>query len=45
MIAVKEIDERKATNNSVMPEGLFDNLKPDEVRDLVKYLMSPVPVK
>jgi putative membrane-bound dehydrogenase-like protein len=37
---VTEIDERKPTNSSVMPEGLFDALKPEEVRDLVKYLMS-----
>ena len=40
VIPVADIDERKPTNNSVMPEGLFDALKPDEVRDLVKYLMS-----
>ncbi len=40
VIPVKDIDERKPTNNSVMPEGLFDALKPEEVRDLVKYLMS-----
>lgn len=40
VIPTKDIDERKPTNNSVMPEGLFDALKPDEVRDLVKYLMS-----
>ena len=40
VIAVKDIDERKPTNNSVMPEGLLDALKPDELRDLVKYLMS-----
>jgi putative membrane-bound dehydrogenase-like protein len=40
VIPVADIDERKPTNNSVMPEGLFDLLKQDEVRDLVKYLMS-----
>ena len=26
---------------SVMPDGLFDALKEDEVRDLVAYLASP----
>ena len=40
VIPVKEIDERKGTNHSVMPEGLFDALKPEELRDLVKYLTS-----
>ncbi len=40
VLSKKDIDERKGTNNSVMPEGLFDALKPDELRDLLKYLMS-----
>ncbi len=40
VLSKKDIDERKGTNNSVMPEGLFDALKPDELRDLMKYLMS-----
>jgi putative membrane-bound dehydrogenase-like protein len=40
VIPTADIDERKPTNNSVMPEGLFDALKPEEVRDLVKYLMG-----
>ena len=40
VIPVKDIDKRKPTQNSVMPEGLFDALKPEEVRDLVAYLMA-----
>jgi putative membrane-bound dehydrogenase-like protein len=36
-----DIELRKATPNSVMPEGLLDQLKDDEVRDLVAYLASP----
>jgi putative membrane-bound dehydrogenase-like protein len=40
VLSKQDIDERKGTNNSVMPEGLFDALKPDELRDLLKYLMS-----
>jgi putative membrane-bound dehydrogenase-like protein len=40
VLSKKDIDERKPTNNSVMPEGQFDALKPDELRDLLKYLMS-----
>jgi hypothetical protein len=40
VLSKKDIDERKPTNSSVMPEGLFDALKPDELRDLLKYLMS-----
>jgi len=39
-IAKADIDQRKATPLSLMPEGLFDPLKPEEVRDLVKYLQS-----
>ena len=38
---------RKQTNVSIMPDGLFDQLKPDEVRDLIAYLRSkeqvPIP--
>jgi putative membrane-bound dehydrogenase-like protein len=40
VLSKADIDERKPTNNSVMPEGLFDALKPDELRDLMKYLTS-----
>ncbi|MBX9628688.1 MAG: c-type cytochrome [Gemmataceae bacterium] len=36
-----DIEGRKPTGQSLMPEGLFDNLKPEEVRDLVAYLASP----
>ena len=40
VIPVTDIEKRKPTQNSVMPEGMFDALKPDEVRDLVAYLMG-----
>jgi putative membrane-bound dehydrogenase-like protein len=40
VIVVKDIEKRKPTQNSVMPEGLFDAMKPEEVRDLVAYLMG-----
>ncbi len=40
VIPVPDIDKRKPTQNSVMPEGLFDAMKPDDVRDLVAYLMG-----
>jgi putative heme-binding domain-containing protein len=47
VIAKADIETRKDTNQSIMPEGLFDALKPDEVRDLVAYLASKeqVPAK
>jgi len=35
-----EIDEMKTTNVSLMPEGLMQNLTPDQARDLIGYLMS-----
>jgi len=28
----------------LMPEGLLDNLKPDEIRDLIAYLSHPAQV-
>jgi putative heme-binding domain-containing protein len=36
-----EIDEIKLTTLSPMPEGILQPLQPDQVRDLVAYLMSP----
>lgn len=38
VIPVSDIESRKPTNNSVMPEGLLDQLKDDEIRNLVGYL-------
>ena len=40
VIPVADIEVKKPTQLSVMPEGLFDALKPEEVLDLVKYLMG-----
>jgi len=40
VIPTADIDQKKPTQLSVMPEGLLDALKPDEVLDLVKYLMG-----
>jgi putative heme-binding domain-containing protein len=39
-----EIDERRQSAVSLMPEGLLDKLTAEEVRDLVAYLASPVQV-
>jgi putative membrane-bound dehydrogenase-like protein len=35
-----EIEEMKPSPQSMMPEGLFEKLTPDEVRDLVAYLAA-----
>ena len=35
-----EIEELKATTSSLMPEGLFQNLSDEQLRDLAAYLMS-----
>lgn len=47
--AAKDVEARKATNQSIMPAGLFDKLAPPEVRDLVAYLAGreqvPLPKK
>jgi putative heme-binding domain-containing protein len=36
-----DIDEQRASSLSLMPDGLFQNLSDDQVRDLIGYLMSP----
>ena len=43
-IAVEDIDERKKSPLSLMPDGVLPNLKDDDVRDLVLYLRSPMQV-
>jgi putative heme-binding domain-containing protein len=40
VLPVSDIASRKQTNLSIMPDGLFDQMKPEEVRDLVAYLRS-----
>jgi putative heme-binding domain-containing protein len=40
-IPTSEIESRKESGLSMMPEGLFDRLAADELRDLVAYLTSP----
>lgn len=48
-VPVADVVTRKPTAVSIMPEGLFDQMKPDEVRDLVAYLRAkeqvPLPKK
>ena len=39
-LPVADIETRKPTPNSVMPEGLLDTMKPDEIRDLIAYLQK-----
>jgi putative membrane-bound dehydrogenase-like protein len=41
VVPTSEIVDRKLSNLSLMPDGLFDNLSEVEVRDLVAYLASP----
>jgi putative heme-binding domain-containing protein len=40
VIAKADIETRTPTNVSMMPEGLFDKLNENELRDLVAYLMK-----
>jgi putative heme-binding domain-containing protein len=44
IVPTNEIESRKASPLSMMPEGLFDKLRPEEIRDLVGYLASPAQV-
>lgn len=39
-----DIESRTPTKVSMMPDGAFEQLKLEEVRDLVGYLASPVQV-
>jgi putative membrane-bound dehydrogenase-like protein len=39
-VPVGDIEARKESSLSMMPEGLFDRLQPDEIRDLVAYLAA-----
>src|SRR5262249_37650489 len=40
----REIETRTRSPLSLMPEGLFNNLKNEEVRDLIAYLAGPAQV-
>jgi putative membrane-bound dehydrogenase-like protein len=44
VVPQSEVDSRTVSPLSMMPEGLLDPLRIDEVRDLVTYLASPVQV-
>ncbi len=41
VIAKNDIDERKLSELSLMPEGQLNQLTPDEQRDLIAYLGTP----
>ena len=41
VVAKTEIDERKLSELSLMPEGQLNQLTPDEQRDLIAYLGTP----
>ena len=40
-LATEDIEEMKESPVSMMPEGIFDKLTANEVRDLIAYLASP----
>ena len=44
VVAKSEIEERKLSDLSIMPEGQLNTLAPDEIRDLIAYLGSPTQV-
>jgi hypothetical protein len=37
-----DIESRTATKMSMMPEGIFEQMSMEEVRDLIAYLANPV---
>jgi putative heme-binding domain-containing protein len=44
VVAKSDIDERKLSPLSLMPEGQLNQLTPDDQRDLIAYLASPTQV-
>ena len=40
VIGKEDIEERKISEKSIMPEGQLDELKPRELKDLIKYLRT-----
>jgi putative heme-binding domain-containing protein len=40
VILKEDIDVRKVSDKSMMPEGQLDKMKPEEVADLIKYLRT-----
>jgi putative heme-binding domain-containing protein len=44
LLAKSEIEDRKQSLVSMMPEGLFEKLSDAEIRNLIAYLASPVQV-
>ena len=40
VIAKEDIEERKISSKSMMPDGQFEKMKPQEVIDLIKYLRT-----
>ena len=41
VVALDDIEVRKKSKISMMPEGQLDKLKPNDIRDLIAYLGSP----
>ena len=44
VVSKADIKKRETLENSIMPAGLLDNLKQEERRDLIAYLMHSQPV-
>ena len=40
-----EVEELKVSDVSLMPEGILDKLSDTEIRDLFRYLQSPIPAQ
>ena len=40
VILKEDIDNRTVSKKSIMPDGQFDQMKPQEVIDLIRYLQT-----
>jgi putative heme-binding domain-containing protein len=41
IVPIDEIEERKISDLSIMPEGMLQNLTSEQIRNLITYLMGP----
>lgn len=41
LVPKDEVEKRRVSPQSMMPEGLLEGMKPEDARDLIGYLASP----
>ncbi len=44
-LSISEVEAIRESEQSAMPDGLLQNLSVEEVRDLIGYLQTPIPLE